>query len=204
MIRINLLEEQRTPQRTTSISVPSLPQENLLFYVIQAAIPIIAILAVVGWGMKNKATIGGLNDDIREQEEELKRLEAVIKLNQELERKRDLLRRKIEVIGRLKRNQDVPVRMLDALSKNLAEFLWLNSMDVKDRGIKLSGRAQNEYAISQFLRNLQNSDYFENTTPQFIKRAKTLYDWALSTEFVLPEEREEAAQAAGSGSGGRS
>jgi len=188
MIRINLLEEQRGTQRTAAVSVPSLPQENLLFYVLQGLIPLVAILVIGGWAMKNNATISQLNDDIAHEKAELERLKAVIELNNQLEKKRDLLRRKIEVISKLKRNQDVPVRMLDNLSRNLSEFLWLTDTKVKGRVLELRGRAQNEYAVAQFMRNLQNSTYFEKLKPKEIKQSRGVYDWTLSVSFVLPEE----------------
>jgi len=199
LIRINLLEE-RAPQRGgPSISVPSLPQENLLFYVLQAAIPILVVLVVGGMWFMNSQAIGNLNDEIRTLEEELKQLRAVIELNKRLEAKRDLLRRKISVITNLKRNQDVPVRMLDHLSRNLSEFLWLGSLKVNNRSMTLQGFAQNEYAHSQFMRNLQNSEYFERIAPKDLIRQKTLYRWTLSCLFVLPEEKAAAAQAAKTG-----
>lgn len=194
MIRINLLEEQRGTQRAAAVAVPSLPQENLLFYVLQILIPVVAILFIGGWAMKNKATISQLNDDIAHEKAELARLKAVIELNNQLERKRDLLRRKIEVISKLKRNQNVPVQMLDHLSRNLSEFLWLSDLKVSGRRLDLQGNAQNEYAYAQFMRNLQNSPYFENLTPKEIKMQRTLYTWSLAVTFVLPEEKAEQAQ----------
>jgi len=198
LIRINLLEEQRAPQRgAPSISVPSLPQENLLFYVLQAAIPILVVLIVGAMWFVNSRTIGELNDEIRTLEDELKQLRAVIELNKRLEAKRDLLRRKIEVISKLKRNQNVPVLMLDQLSRNLSEFLWLGNLKVNNRSMTLQGFAQNEYAHSQFMRNLQNSEYFESITPRELIRQRTLYRWTMSCVFVLPEEKAAAAAKAG-------
>lgn len=196
MIRINLLEEQRATQRAAvGISVPTLPQENLLYYVLQAAIPIVVILVVVGWGWRNHQKIEQLNADIKKEQAELDRLQAVIKLNEELEAKRDLLRRKIEVITKLKRNQDVPVRMLDQLSKNLAEYLWLTRMRVQgERTINLQGMTNSEYAVATFMRNLQNSPFFDNIRPKGMKKSRSLYSWELTVNFVLPEEKAEPAQ----------
>lgn len=195
MIRINLLEEARGAERGPVISAPSMPEENLIFYVLQVAIVVLAALGVGGYWWWNTQRIATLNEDIARQEAELAKLKKVIELNKELQRKRDLLRRKIEVISKLKRNQDVPVRMMDQVSKNLAEFLWLDSMTVKGRTLNLSGIAQNEYAFAQFMRNLQNSPYFEDVFPDFIGEGRgRLYEWKLRVNFVLPEEKAEQDQ----------
>lgn len=190
MIRINLLEEQRASSRGAAVSVPSLPQENLLYYVLQAAMVVVALLVIAGWSWRNNQTISQLNEDIATEEAELRRLKDVLELNKKLEKKRDLLRRKIEVITKLKRGQEVPVRVMDQVSRNLSEYLWLEEVKMKGRKLEMKGSAQNEYAHASFMRNLQNSPYFENVTPKSIKKGRgNLYQWQMEVGFILPEEK---------------
>lgn len=188
MIHINLLEEKRAA-RSGSVSVPSLPQENLLYFALQGAIIVVALLVVIGWGFRNKQTISELNSNIATEQAELQRLQDVLDLAKKLEEKRNLLRRKIEVISKLKRDQDVPVKMLDHLSRNLAEYLWLSNLQVKGRKLTMRGRAQHEHAFATFMRNLQNSDHYESITPVALREGRSgTYDWTLTVNFILPEE----------------
>ena len=87
-----------------------------------------------------------------------------IKKSDELEKQKALLARKINLIMELKSKQDVPVHILDQISKNLPEFLWLSSMSANNNQISLAGRATTYNAVSNFYKNLTSSGYFDNVT----------------------------------------
>ena len=102
-----------------------------------------------------------LDDELKEHR---KRLEAAIKKSEEYERQRDLLARKITLITDLKKQQEVPVHILDQVSRNLPEFLWLDTMSASDNNISISGKATTYNAVSNFYSNLTTSGFFGEVT----------------------------------------
>jgi type IV pilus assembly protein PilN len=198
MIRINLLEETRAARKGAAgpaVAMPGVPgaPQAALMYALQALIPVLAVLVVavlwVLWGTE----IRGLNQDIEEARAEVKRLEGVIKLNDELQKKRALLQRKIEVIEDLKKNQTLPVIMMDQLSQNLVDLVWLDSLRVTGKRIALQGKAQTSYAFAAFLRNLERSDYFAAIVPESIVDQGGLQVWSMSFDFDVPQKKTEPA-----------
>jgi len=55
-------------------------------------------------------------------------------------------------------------RILDQISKNLPDFLWLESMSVSNNNIVLNGKATSYNAASNFYNNLRDSGYFGTVT----------------------------------------
>ena len=52
--------------------------------------------------------------------------------------------------------------ILDQVSRNLPEFLWLESMTANNNQIVIGGKATTYNAVSNFYSNLTGSGYFEN------------------------------------------
>ena len=162
MIRINLLEETRVAAKSKGGGF-AMPQfqvaENVSLFVALGCI--LAALGVVGiiW-MKNKVEMDRLDDKIQAAEKEKKRLEFILKKNEELEAKKAELQRRISIIEELKSKQDDPVRMLDQISQNLADGVWLEQLNFTTDKLDLTGWAQTPLAYATFLRNLEDSPYF--------------------------------------------
>lgn len=159
MIKINLLAEKK-PVKTKSSAGLSLEGasagQNLLF----VAILIVGMVLAGGWwwSLENRTT--ELKREISRADQELARLEEIRKKSERFKAKKDLLARKIQLITDLKKQQEVPVRILDQVSRNLPEFLWLESMSAQDNEINISGKATTYTAVSNFYANLTNSGYF--------------------------------------------
>ena len=58
----------------------------------------------------------------------------------------------------------MPVYILDQVSKNLPEFLWLDRMSASTNEINISGKATNYNAVSNFYTNLSDSGFFSNVS----------------------------------------
>ena len=95
-----------------------------------------------------------------EADRELQRLEDIRKKGEEYKARKAELARKIDLITTLKKQQAVPVHILDQISKNLPDFLWLESMSVNSNAIKISGKATSYNAVTNFYNNLSDSGYF--------------------------------------------
>lgn len=152
-IRINLLEdvgqEAASPRRTELILAGS------------------AIAATVGviWYLYSAQTLqaGALTNDLAHLKTELettrKQNEAIVKLVKD---KADL-EKKIQVVQRLTSPQRraASVRILDDLSINTPEFLWLTEFSEKAGSAKINGRAIDNQTVASFAHNLAKSPYFE-------------------------------------------
>jgi Tfp pilus assembly protein PilN len=101
---------------------------------------------------------------LKEADQEIKRLEAAIKKGQDYEVQKALLARKIDLITNLKKQQAVPVHILDKVSRSLPDFLWLDTMSASNNQISISGKATTYNAVSNFYSNLNDSGYFTNVT----------------------------------------
>ena len=72
------------------------------------------------------------------------------------------LEKKIDVIDGLDKARSGPVRMLSELANRTPERLWLTSLSTKGSLIKLKGKSVDNELVALFLRNLGESEYFEN------------------------------------------
>jgi type IV pilus assembly protein PilN len=72
------------------------------------------------------------------------------------------LKKKLNVIDGLEKARTGPVRLFDELAKLTPERLWLNSMKTQGKSISLEGESIDTGVVADFLRSLNESDYFEN------------------------------------------
>jgi type IV pilus assembly protein PilN len=202
MIRINLLAgTQQAKERSVSLpkfeGVGTLGQNALM-----AGVVIVAVL-FVGWRWYTLASEHkALAQETVKAEAERERLQAIIKKGEEYKAKKELLQRKIELITQLKRNQSGPVHLLDEVSKQLPDFLWLESMTEAGFSIQIRGKATTYNAVSNFYNNLTGSRYFQNVVMGPISSMDAGVNFSLTCQF-LPQSTQgldsESAGAMGAG-----
>ena len=168
MIRINLLAERKAregaatpgPATGTGEAVTGTLQSLLL-----ALVLIGVLVGLLGFGYYVKHTVASLQKDIRDADAELARLAEIRKKMDDYTKQKELLEKKVNLITELKKNQQVPVHLLDQISRNLPDFLWLDSMR-QDAGnhIVLVGKATTYNAVADFYNRLIQSGWFENVT----------------------------------------
>jgi len=185
MIRINLLphrEEKRKAQQIRFFVVAGVSAATALFVV------------AVGYSLLEQriASQEGRNTYLKT---EIDRLDKQIAEIEVLRTKRkDLLDRK-QVVERLQANRGEMVRMLDQLTRQTPEGIYLLSLKngaaltganipaAKDSTIRLVGRSLSNARISTLMRSLNDSPAFEMPTLVEIKAVKT-GDQRLS-EFIM-------------------
>ncbi len=162
MIKINLLAQAQPtgkarPAAPRFEGVGTLGQNFLM-----VAVVVLALL-FIGWRWYSLASEQHqLATEIAKAEKEKERLQAIIKKGEEYKVKKELLQRKITLITQLKRNQSGPVHLLDEVSKQLPDFLWLETMNESAFNITINGKATTYNAVSNFYNNLTGSRYFQN------------------------------------------
>jgi Tfp pilus assembly protein PilN len=93
-----------------------------------AALLIAVLVGFGGFFFWVKSRVTRLEKDIRTADAELARLAEIHKKMDEYTKQKDLLERKVNLITQLKKNQQVPVHLLDQISRNLPDFLWLENL----------------------------------------------------------------------------
>src|SRR4029077_15031436 len=125
--------------------------QNLLL----GGIIIIGFLVAAGWSWARMSELGHVQEVKVKAEAELKRLEDVRKKAEAFKKQKELLERKINLITELKKKQAVPVHILDQVSRNLPDFMWLDSMTATSNAITIVGKATTYNAVSNLYDNLR-------------------------------------------------
>jgi len=164
MIKINLLAERKAAKakaRTkaaTSVNLEMGGSQNLLL----AGIMVVGLLVSGAWWWTRVSELNRVRQDKVTAEAELKRLEDVRKKAEAFKTQKELLERKINLITELKKKQAVPVHILDQVSRNLPEFMWLDSLTASANAISIVGKATTYNAVSNLYDNLRTSGQFSD------------------------------------------
>jgi type IV pilus assembly protein PilN len=150
MIRINLLPVRQLKRQAL------LRQQLYIFGAIMATVSI----AVGFVWMMDRRALARLEAEQTELRANLERLKPIVDDVNALERREKLLNARIATIQRLRSNQRGPVRVLDELSRHLPDQAWLEAIDESAGVYKVAGYALTNFAVADFLRNLQRSKEF--------------------------------------------
>lgn len=119
-------------------------------------------------------------------EVELARLAEVRKKAEDFKRQKDLLEKKINLITELKKKQSVPVHILDQVSRNLPDFLWLDTMSAGANQINIAGKATTYNAVSNFYDNLLASGQFTDVVMGKASEVPEGVAFSLACRFAPP------------------
>lgn len=150
MIRINLLPQKRN-RRQEAV------QSELSLVGVGAGV-FVAILIVVHFMSAGRAAnISAENNRIQV---DINQKQTIVEEIEKNKAAREDLMRRLNVIKQLKANKSGPVRMLDEMAMATPDKLQLSSLSSQGEEVKLQGVAVSNEVISQFLSQLENSDYF--------------------------------------------
>jgi len=164
MIKINLLAERKAAKAkarakaASSFNFEMGGSQNLLL----AGIMVVGFLVATGWWWARVSELNRVRQAKVTAEVELKRLEDVRKKAEAFKKQKELLERKINLITELKKKQAVPVHILDQVSRNLPEFMWLDSLTANSNAISIVGKATTYNAVSNLYDNLRASGQFSD------------------------------------------
>lgn len=185
MIRINLIAEAQKAKGGREKAAPRLQGSGALGQNILMVGVVILALLVVAWRWYGLASEHRqLVSEIARAEQEKERLQAIIKRGEEYRAKKELLQRKIDLVSQLKRNQSGPVHLLDEVSKQLPDFLWLDQMTESGWTVSIQGKATTYNAVSNFYNNLTGSRYFENVVLGPITAIPQGVTFSMSCQFI--------------------
>ena len=196
MIRVNLLAPERptkTKKTRSAVSVAPGAVQVYLFLALFAGGALV-LCAALWWYESTK--LKKLDADIATAEQRQRELQAIKVQVDALEAKRKTFQQKVDLIERLKAEQSAPVHMLDEISKNLPDFVWLTSMDQTGPIVKLGGQSSGLTSVADFISALQRSGWFPLVDLVSSAEANNLITFSLQATFKSPEVAAKEAAAA--------
>lgn len=173
MARINLLpwRAERRKQRQKD------------FTLMLAASALGAALLAFGIHYYYGMQIDGQNERNAFVEGEITKVEAQIKEIDELEKTRDRLLARKEVIEKLQASRSQMVHLFDSLVRTIPDGVVLTSIKQDDQLLTLEGRSQSNARVSTYMRNLEGSGWMTNPDLSIIEAKGE--DKGLPYEFKL-------------------
>ena len=187
MIKINLLAEKKAARggKSSSFKLEGIGGgQNFLL----VGIVLLGFLVSGGWFWARSTELKEMERKKVQDQAELVRLQEVRKKAEEFKRQKDLLEKKITLITDLKKKQAVPVHLLDQISKNLPDFLWLDSMASVSNQVNITGKATTYNAVSNFYDNLIASGYFNDVVLGRTSEAPDGVSFSMVCKFQPPQE----------------
>ena len=186
MIKINLLSEAKPVKKKKGVSALGGAGRLNLLLILGGLLIGLLVVGVQWWVEASR---------LREQEEknriaqqEVTRLDAVLKEVADFEDKKAKLQKKVDLINALKANQRGPVRLMDEVSNALPDLLWIERMQVTGNSITIDGKALNPPAVANYLENLKRVSAFQEPKVPFITAASAgasnLYNFQLTFVFA--------------------
>jgi len=124
-------------------------------------------LVMVGGGIfftdkSAKSALANAEAQVAQLEADIERYAPQQALVKKFKAQKKQLQSKLDVIDSLEQARNGPVRILDELSNNVPDRLWLTSIKTKGMGIKLEGQSLDTGVVADFLRGLNASPFFKN------------------------------------------
>ena len=116
-------------------------------------------------------------------EAEIVELEKSISEIDGLERQKERLLARMEIIEQLQRSRPEIVHLFDEITRQLPEGVYLNGMKQTGRSVEIKGVAQSSTRVSALMRQADQSEWL--TDPSVIKVETTESGPARQAEFVL-------------------
>lgn len=193
MIRINLIAEIGA-EKAQKPAFSFEPGNEALGNLVMAGIIAAAMLFCGYEYFSLNSTLSDLGTKIGEANQERERLKEILRKGEEFKAQRELLKRKVELITQLKKNQSVPVHLLDQISRNLPEFIWLENMTERANHVVLAGKATNYNAVSNLYNNLRDSSFFEEVILGTTQVVGEGVSFSMTCKFVHERDQEETTE----------
>ena len=206
MIKINLVREGRAVRGAAAAPQPAAMAVGgggggtQINNIIVLACLVLGLLVAAGYWFWQKRELKSREDIVAERTVEAQKLESIIKEVEQYQTRKDNLQQRIDLINQLKQNQKGPVRIMDQISRDLPDLVWLDSMDINQGRVNLAGRGLNPNAIALFIENVKNDPYFEEPQVGAVTQvSSTPLVYGFDMNFAFSYAPKNAAGAAGTG-----
>jgi type IV pilus assembly protein PilN len=161
MVRINLLpKEEKVRRKGVGMPRPAIKMPTGIDNWIGIVVLILVVIVLSFIHFRQRNIIKNLNIQIEHTRQELRKLDEVVKLVKELDRKRKDLDARIEIIRDLNRGRFEKARFLYTVSALLPDYCWFQNMEVKGTLITVKGITFSNQVIADLMRKMQGSRMF--------------------------------------------
>ena len=137
-----------------------------------------------------QAQVSDMRAENAQLQQEIDNLKAIVARVDEVDKLKKDLRKKLDVISQLKRSKHGPVHLLDELSNATPEKLTLTGLKEDNRNLSIVGIAVSNEVISQFLSNMEQSDWFDDVylieIDQDEKKGYKLKTFSITARLIVP------------------
>ena len=183
MARINLLpwrEEERKEQQKTLLTITGMSA-------ILMALIIVALYMEIGRQIGSQENRNNyINSEIQKVEQQIAEITT-------LEKEKQQLLKRMEVIQRLQRNRPEVVHLFDELPKMLPEGMYLKSVSQNGVNLMIEGIAQSNARVSAFMRNIEESPWINDPKLEVIQEDKQI-DYPGARKFSLRAQQVQSEQ----------
>ena len=206
MIKINLVREGRTvrgagaaPSGGPAVAAGG---SNLNNIVVVAAVLLGALIAGGWWFLKN-STLKEKQETVANKQSEADRLQAIIKQVDDYTKRKESLQKRIDLINQLKQNQKGPVKIMDRISQDLPDLVWLDRMTMSGGLVTIGGRGLNPNAIANFVDNVKNDPLFEEPELSSVTQVSAaVYGFDMTFHFTYAPKGETTGTAGATSTSG--
>jgi Tfp pilus assembly protein PilN len=209
MIRVNLLGVERQKARKAAAIDPATR------VTLACSVVLIAAVAGIGWwywSLGQEAV--RLDMERAAAQREQARLRTLLAEVQGFEARRAQLQQRVALIEQLRGGQNVPVQLLDHVSRSLPDMLWLTTFKTDGPSITIEGRSTTLIGVSDFVGNLGSTPLLQKPieivdSQVEVQKAASGQPEVETIRFtvkaqIAPAEAPTAAAAGRGGRGGRS
>ena len=157
MIRVNLLAAEQHRAKAPAFSGLSANKLHILGLAL-----VVGCVGLAGYrhlDLQSQQTYADLQ--LQQAKAEEARLKAVTEELARFEGQTALLQQRVALIEQLRKGQRSPVTLLDQVSRQLPERLWLTQLSQAGADVTLEGRTTTLTALSDLIGNLENSGAFK-------------------------------------------
>ena len=161
MIRVNLVKSEKKDVEKRPALSPDEPQEKKKPPVTNLLIAL-AIVGVAALALLQKKSLDSERALLGDARAEKARLQPIVAKLDLLEQQKAFLEKKIGLITVLKARQGGAVRIMEEISRDLPDWVWLTEANLRGPVLELKGRALSNIQISDFMRNLEKGGIFDS------------------------------------------
>ncbi len=162
MIRINLL-----PVRAAQKKERVRAQLSIFFLCI-----LLVLISCGALYTKKVIELGDIKKEISSIKEQNSALQKKIGQVKDYEKKKEELQKKLKILSTLKENKSGPVYLLDELSNSLPEKLWIDKFSEKGGNITISGIADSENTVAEFMNELNSQNHYKDIELKVTQQTK--------------------------------
>jgi len=188
MAKINLLDwrgELRTKKRNE-------------FYQLLGFTALLGLICVSAAFMVGKTRISNQQNRITYLNDEISAVEKRLEEIKDLEKKRQALLDRMEVIDELQASRPNIVHLFDEIVKVTPEGTYLTNVTENNRVLSISGKAESSARISNLMRDLNTSEWTKNSLLKVIQAEAntggTIYSFSVQAALTTPEEIAQEAE----------